>query len=205
MEKNALRLCTFLLAFLLFVAQTACQSIPETLSDETENSVENENRTLPEIATAYRADVEKIALEYEGKLNDYALKELTNEYKRSLTQEEYTVYDENPEKFLDEFVRFGFNYYLNFRIYGSVDAPIAPEDYDIACEMIREEFKDMLKNEEDRLIFEDILKHMEHNIVGAQSPTPYSDSPQLHFDATRNAIWGQFTDISVRTIGYPEP
>ena len=200
--KKSLKSLVSLFCVLLLLLLCACQPAPE-LPDEPESSKE-ESRTLPEIAKAYRADVETVAAEYDGKLSDQTITELTEEFQKSLTEEEYAAYDEDPKKYLNERVRFGFDYYLNFRSYGSLTAPVAPEDFEKACELIREEFNDLIKDEEDRAVLEGILAQMEHRIGGGQDQTPYSESPQLHFDVTRDLLWGQFTDWNIPSVDYPK-
>ena len=195
--KKSLKSLVSLFCVLLLLLLCACQPAPE-LPDEPESSKE-ESRTLPEIAKAYRADVETVAAEYEGKLSPDVIQSLTASFTQSVTKTQYAEYDEDPEKFLDKHIRYYFDFWLNYRSCGSADAPIAPDAFETACEMIREEYKDLIDNE-DRAEFEEILATMEHSIAGAQNPTPYSDSPQAHFDSMRFSIWNQFFD---RNVPYP--
>lgn len=211
--KKTIRSLVCLFCALLFILLCACQPAavtPDEPESEPESSIESvpesskeESRPLYEIAREYRADVETVAAEYKGKLSDQTIAELTKAFQQSLTEEEYAAYDEDPEKYLNERVRFGFDYYLNFRSYGSLTAPVAPEDFEKACELIREEFNDLIKDEEDRAVSEGILAQMEYQIGGGQDQTPYSESPQLHFDVTRDLLWGQFTDWDIPHVGYP--
>lgn len=192
--KKSLKSLVSLFCTLLLLLLCACQpavvtpdepeSIPESSIENLPESSEEESRTLAEIAKAYRADVDGIIAEYEEKLNDYTLKSLEQHFKTSLTEEEYVAYSQAPNTYLDERVRPYFDFYLDYRTHGAKDAPIAPEDYNEACRMIREEFKDEI-TDENRAVLEELLVYMENDVFGMQNPTPYSDSPQLHFDMMR--------------------
>lgn len=185
MKKSTFRFSAALFVLLLIFAFTACQPAADPDSGSAEG--DNTSRTLPEIAAAYRADIDTVAADYSGKLNDNTIKDLTDRFKKSLTDEEYTEYDAASETYLDEHVRPYFDFYLDYRTCGAADAPVAPDDYTEACEMIREEFKNDI-TDDNRPVFEMMLEQMETTVLGAQNPTPYSDSPQLHFDSMRSAF-----------------
>ncbi len=193
--KNPLhQILAFCCGLALLFPLAACQTskTPEDPSTSEKPPVESKTEdssalSLPELTKQFKAELDGLAEEYDEQLEKDAVIDVINEKKAGAIPEEYRS---DLDGYLDS-VRTELNNLLPFRSYGSLIGPNAPADYSAACDYIRAEFEKNV-TEENRADFEEILAWMEDDVLGAQSPSPYTNDPQLHFDAARQALWSHF-------------
>ena len=117
-----------------------------------------------------------------------------------------TKYTEDPVHYTKMY-RIELEVRSNYRAYGSLTAPVAPDSYEEACEAIREEFAEYI-TDENREVLNAFLIRMENEVLGSSDTSHYSESPQKHFDEARLKFWElyvcEFTKEEYQGLRYIE-